>query len=351
MSYFHVTHLRLRLCYTPVDVIPIVLVFFLLQNLQAPEDLVEGAVGGESNTQEELKRLRQQLQDTRSQLQGIQGLFIDLLIQYLCRNNGYIYSFILQSTSPFIHQCMLFIMLVAYGVNSNPSVMNQMMAQLQQQQLLLYQQMLSQQQENAERLRRLEQTVLRSDQTDFQANPYMSPYSHSPLLQPLSVASNTLLSAGRPDANTLLATAGGRNTESNTVPTVRPFQFQPRPFTGVNNANSSAGAYNGLIDVPQQLTANNLYSTGSNNRDPGLNEVAQNITVTVNNTASPAERLVQQRQQVSRAAAARSNLNTQSDRSHLYRVEDVVPIETIQASDQRIPPLNLNRVLANNRSR
>ena len=313
-----------------------------LKNLQEPEDLVEGA---ESNTQEELKRLRQQLQETRSQLHGIQGLhvtpsvciFIVLCTIPPCKlpnSNG---------------SCCLF---TAYGVNSNPSVMGQMTAQLQQQQLLLYQQMLSQQQENAERLRRLEQTVLRSDQTDFNVNPYhVSPYSHSPLLQPLSVAQNTLLSAGRPNVNSLLATDGGRNAESNTPSTVRPFQFQPRPFTGVNNANSSAGsAYTGLVDVPQRLTSNNFSNTGSSNRDPRLSKTAQNITVTVNNTASPGGRLVQQRQQVARMAASRSNINTQSDRSHLYRVEDVVPIETIQASDQRVPPLNLNRVLANNRN-
>ena len=209
-----------------------------------------------------------------------------------------------------------------------------MTAQVQQQQLLLYQQMLTQQQENAERLRRLEQTVLRSEQVDFNMNPFhTSPYSQSPLLQPLSVS------------------AAGRDAESTSVPVARPFQFQPRPFTDVGNANSSSGgAYTGLLEAPQQL-ANNLYSTGSSNLDSGLSEAAQNITVTVNNTASPAGRLVQQRQQAMRAAAARSNFSSQSDRSHHYRVEDVVPIETIQASDQRVPPLNLNRVLDGTRSR
>ena len=222
-----------------------------------------------------------------------------------------------------------------------------MTAQVQQQQLLLYQQMLTQQQENAERLRRLEQTVLRSEQVDFNMNPFhTSPYSQSPLLQPLSVSA-----AGRSGVNNLLTPAAGRDAESTSVPVARPFQFQPRPFTDVGNANSSSGgAYTGLLEAPQQL-ANNLYSAGSSNLDSGLSEAAQNITVTVNNTASPAGRLVQQRQQAMRAAAARSNFSSQSDRSHHYRVEDVVPIETIQASDQRVPPLNLNRVLDGTRNR
>lgn len=246
----------------------------------------------------------------------------------------------------------------AYGVNGNPSLMNQMTAQVQQQQLLLYQQMLSQQHESAERLRRLEQTVLGPDQTDYNVNPFhMSPYSNSSLLQPLSVASNTLLATGRPAANSLLttATAATRNPESAVnAPTVRPFQFQPRPFAGLNNANNS-GDTGPSDDHQPQLSANSMYSS-SGNRETGLNQAAQNITVTVNNTARQAGRLVQQRQQGARAAAGaipRSNLNTQqqSDRSHLYRVEDVVPIETIQASDQRVPPLNLNRVMNSNKTR
>ena len=250
----------------------------------------------------------------------------------------YFYTIVVWLENLFFHS-----FIVAGG---NPSLVNQMTAQVQQQQLLLYQQMLTQQQENAERLRRLEQTVLRSEQVDLNMNPFhTSPYSQSPLLQPLSV------SAGRPGVNNLLAPTTGRDTESTSIPIARPFQFQPRPFTDVSNTNSSGGgAYSGLLDAPQQL-ANNLYSAGSSNLDSGLSEAAHNITVTVNNTTSPAGRLVQQRQQAMRAAEARSNFSSQSDRSHHYRVEDVVPIETIQASDQRVPPLNLNRVLDGTRNR
>ncbi len=48
---------------------------FFWQNLQAPEDLVEGATGGSEASQDELKRLRHQLEETCSVLQSLQGLY------------------------------------------------------------------------------------------------------------------------------------------------------------------------------------------------------------------------------------------------------------------------------------
>ncbi len=229
--------------------------------------------------------------------------------------------------------------------------MNQMATQVQQQQLMLYQQMLSQQQENAERLRRLEQTVLRSDQTDVSNAYHTSPFSQSSLLQPLSVPTNTLLTtAGRPE-NNLLATTPGRNLETAAnAPTISPFQFRPRPVEGINNVNSPAGAFTLNREAPQQVPASNVYNLRSN-RDGALSDAAQNITVTVNNTANPMGRLVQHGQKPQLPPRSSSNVNQQADRSRLYRVEDVVPIETIQASDQRVPPLNLTRVFGNARNR
>ncbi len=191
-----------------------------------------------------------------------------------------------------------------------------MATQVQQQQLLLCQQVLAQQQENAERLRRLEVAVLPAVGTP-------SPYSAVS-----SAPSVPLLTTHPPPS---------------APPTLRPFHFQPRP-TVTNTVRSG-----------RPFAADSADGALYNPSSDGLGDAAHNITVTVNNTLNRAGRVVQQGQGARAVGAVGSRAPPGAapspERGRPYRVEDVVPIETIQASDQRVPPLDLNALQHNHRHR
>ena len=169
-----------------------------------------------------------------------------------------------------------------------------------------------------------------------------------------------------PATNSLLTTTAAVGGSQD-----RPFNFQPRPtpvYTESESLLNNPGAYmatNNSFDSGrnQQLTPNMYipdtqgltFQGSSPSKDNRLSADLVHagppragegdITVTVNNTSSPgaSSRLVRQRttpMSSSRGIQAEPNRN-------LYRVEDYVPIETIQASDQRVPRLNLEQNLFN----
>ena len=188
-----------------------------------------------------------------------------------------------------------------------------------------------------------------------------SPYTtQSPLIQ----AAGSQQQLYMPATNSLLTTAAGGGGSVD-----RPFNFQPRPtplYTESESLLNNPGAYmatNNSFDSGrnQQLTPN-MYipdtqgltfqgsSPAKDNRlsatlaEGGPPGGQGDITVTVNNTSSPgAARLVRQR-----TTPVSSSRGVQGEtHRNLYRVEDYVPIETIQASDQRVPRLNLEQNLFN----